>query len=66
VPSRAREGVEYVIIDAPDPRTTSIERLLVDELIRRASLGLRRDKLERLIARKYVDVGPPEAPEPAA
>jgi hypothetical protein len=55
-----------VIIDAPDPRTTSIERLLVDELIRRASLGLRRDKLERLIARKYVDVGPPEAPEPAA
>jgi hypothetical protein len=55
-----------MIIDAPDPRTTSIERLLVDELIRRAWLGLRRDKLERLIARKYTDVGPPEAPEPVA
>lgn len=55
-----------MIIAEPDPRTSSIERLLVDELIRRAWLGLRRDKLERLIARKYIDVGPPEPPEPAA
>ena len=55
-----------MIIGEPDPRTCPIERLLVDELIRRAALGLRRDSLERLIARKYPDCGPPLPPEPAA
>lgn len=51
-----------MIVDAPDPRTTTIERLLVDELIRRAWIGLRRDSLERLIKCKYPDGGPPQKP----
>lgn len=55
-----------MIVGAPDPRTCPIERLLVDELIRRAALGLERARLERLIARKYKDCGPPLPPESAA